>query len=281
MQDPAMDRMAGGAVGLDGMAWEESAPIHNIMAEQQLVDPYRILHPTLKAFTYLKRNRSQHTSASRIDFFLVSESLRGAVQSTGISDLLYSPGLDHKFIYLHLVLEAAVKRGPGFFKVNNSLLDSHIMKRHILETCEDYGTRTTSFPQLVGSLSMATAKASCILAARRSAKEKEMEAVLRLAERNLVAQPGSTQLEDALDAARQRLAEWKCWKDASIRLRARVKELEQGEKMTKYFFQNIKSNTRNKLIDRLCTGDTVASDPDGMLSAAYTPPGRINCHKQQ
>ncbi|GBG89868.1 hypothetical protein CBR_g49716 [Chara braunii] len=157
-------RMAGGVFGLDGAAWEEAAPIHNLIAEQHLIDPYKTMQPTSKAFSYLERNRSQHISASRIDFFLISENLQGAVQATGTSDLPYSPGLDHKFTYLHLILEAAAKRGPDFFKVNNSLLDTQIMKEHIIETCEAHGT----FPHLVWGLSIATAKASRILATRRA-----------------------------------------------------------------------------------------------------------------
>ena len=80
-----------------------------------LVDIWRLLHPDKRYYTYRK---TRSYSASRIDFFLVDQSLVPWVEQTNII-----PGYksDHSAINLHIDVYN-VMRGRGVWKLNNRLL---------------------------------------------------------------------------------------------------------------------------------------------------------------
>lgn len=91
--------------------------VREMMREHDLVDIFRTLHPNLERYTWHGRAKRQG-SASRLDFFLISDSLVQEVQKAEI-DLAYRS--DHSMIRLELRLDLE-SRGKGFWKMNASLL---------------------------------------------------------------------------------------------------------------------------------------------------------------
>ncbi len=102
-----------------------------------LSDPYRILHPSKREFTYVPRNKAQNRS--RLDFFLVSDSLIDSISVCNISQSILTELFDHKYVSLilnktevnvnvrispvtlkHVMIEYIIK-----FAVNDSFL-SHL-----------------------------------------------------------------------------------------------------------------------------------------------------------
>jgi hypothetical protein len=77
-----------------------SQKIHEIMQEGKLTDPFRMLYPDKRDFTYIPR--SGRRNRSRIDFFLVSDSSLLNVTDASISHALQSNLFDHKTIFLAL-----------------------------------------------------------------------------------------------------------------------------------------------------------------------------------
>ena len=103
-----------------GLPWKETTyrnSIIDLMEELDLLDIYRVLHANTKSFTYETKNSKLK---SRIDFFLISRTLSVNVKRAEVRS---SIAPDHKAIFLGIELESELKRGPGTWKFNNTLLD--------------------------------------------------------------------------------------------------------------------------------------------------------------
>ena len=87
------------------------------METHSLIDPWRELNPDSKRFTYHHQG-SNPKKLSRLDFFLISQSLFPYVTKTGIQAGIQS---DHSFITLQIDFNRFIK-GRGYWKLNNSLL---------------------------------------------------------------------------------------------------------------------------------------------------------------
>ena len=85
------------------------------IAEYGLVDIFRELHPTAKKYSWKQWGSNKR---SRLDFFLVSNSLLPFIQKVDILPACFS---DHCPIILEIDF-SKFKRGRGFWKMNNSLL---------------------------------------------------------------------------------------------------------------------------------------------------------------
>lgn len=80
-----------------------------------LGDVWRLQNPSGRDYTFYS---SPHGSFSRIDFFLVYQSLMAAVASSSIGSIILS---DHSPIYLHIMAFNATVRTPRW-RLNSSLL---------------------------------------------------------------------------------------------------------------------------------------------------------------
>ena len=103
-----------------GLPWKETTyrnSIIDLMEELDLLDIYRQFHADTKLFTYETENSKLK---SRIEFFLVSRPTSYNVKRTEVRSFI-AP--DHKAIFLGLELQSELKRGPGTWKFNNTLLE--------------------------------------------------------------------------------------------------------------------------------------------------------------
>ena len=91
------------------------AQLLNKMAEFGLIDVFRELHPTERKYSWKQWGGHKF---SRLDYFLISNSLLPFVQKVDIMSKCFS---DHSPIVLDIDF-AKFKRGRGFWKMNNGLL---------------------------------------------------------------------------------------------------------------------------------------------------------------
>ena len=111
--------------------------IFNLCNSFNLVDLWRKLYPNESLFTW-------HQNASaiqcRLDYWLVSKNLLTRVKECIITPVSFS---DHSAVSFNIQSDNFTKRGPGFFKFNNSLLNYHCfiegLSRKIPEYKEKYG----------------------------------------------------------------------------------------------------------------------------------------------
>ena len=91
--------------------------INQLCCAYNLTDVWRSLNPDLESFTW--RNKSFKIQC-RLDYFLVSQDLCRLATSCKI---VHAAETDHSEILIHFKNETANQRkGPGFWKFNNSLL---------------------------------------------------------------------------------------------------------------------------------------------------------------
>ena len=103
-----------------GLPWKETTyrnSIIDLIEELDLLDIYRQFLADSKSFTYETKNSKLK---SRIDFFLVSRPISYNVKRTEVRS---SIAPDHKAIFLGMELQSELKRGPGTWKFNNTLLE--------------------------------------------------------------------------------------------------------------------------------------------------------------
>ena len=96
-----------------------------------LVDAWRILNPDIIRFTCSQKHSKIYC---RLDFFLVSQIILGNVTRADITPGFQS---DHSMISLKYPSSHINKRGPGFWKLNTSLLNDEIYANLVKATIHD------------------------------------------------------------------------------------------------------------------------------------------------
>ena len=91
--------------------------LQNQIDNAQLVDIWRVRNPTDRKFTWVKTK--PQLTWSRIDYFLISPNM---VNTTKESEILPCVHSDHSAILLTIETHEG-KRGPGVWKLNDTLLD--------------------------------------------------------------------------------------------------------------------------------------------------------------
>jgi hypothetical protein len=92
--------------------------ILEICDSMDLIEPFRLLHPTKQEFTFIPSGLNEQ-NRSRLDFFLLSESLFNTYTSVKIPNNLTSTFFDHKPVFLE------IKRLPY---VNKNLIKDFILR---------------------------------------------------------------------------------------------------------------------------------------------------------
>ena len=93
--------------------------LRSIMSDHDLVDIYRLRNPALRQFTW---RRKTPLTMGRLDFFLISNTLESEVKSC---EHLFPLSSDHTPVKIHFVSSTERKRGAGYWKFNNSLLENN------------------------------------------------------------------------------------------------------------------------------------------------------------
>ena len=107
--------------------------VTNFAEQENLVDIWRMQHPDSKMFTWNRVDQIRgKLNWSRIDFFLLSSSLCNKTTKT---DILPSYLSDHSMIECAIQV-TDTKRGPGYWKINNSFLNNEKYCKMIGETID-------------------------------------------------------------------------------------------------------------------------------------------------
>jgi exonuclease III len=134
--------------------WDQSPPEHNldilhmanipsryrseqvsIIAQQHdLVEPYRMLNPTGRDYTYIP-NAQRNVNWSRIDYFLVTSNLIQSISESGIGQNRLSTLFDHKPVSLQVGhKKISVDRN----KICNGILDNVIVELTVTLSVKEF-----------------------------------------------------------------------------------------------------------------------------------------------
>jgi exonuclease III len=112
-----------------------SARLKEICDNHNILDPFRFLYPDKIEFSYLPRN-VLNNNRSRLDFFLVSDSIIGNVSDCSISEQLQNKLFDHKAVSIEINRPAVKIEGRPTIsnkELDDDLLD-FVVKSTVAET---------------------------------------------------------------------------------------------------------------------------------------------------
>jgi exonuclease III len=104
---------------------KNSELLQTLCVDFELVDPYRVLYPTRKDYTYLPFGNAR-VNRSHIDFFIVSASLVSKISDCVIKDSVSCKLFDHKQVFLKIGSKQIQKGGPN--RLSNSFLNEKLLQ---------------------------------------------------------------------------------------------------------------------------------------------------------
>ena len=242
---------------LFGSAHAKSVTIaFNLMIEKLgLIDVWRMHHPNEKGFTW-SRHGSHTTCARRLDYVLVNESLHMKSQSSAI--IPYSKS-DHCIVNINIEINQQ-KRGPGFWKMNNSLLQNKDYVDFIKGVIKDIKNNDvdldaqTLWDFCKNEIKHKTIDYACKQANNlRNQKENLREELKVLHKKISIEQKEELfQKYEKVKLDMDKIYEYEA---NGAQVRSREKWIEKGEKNTSYFLGLEKSRGAKKTIRKLRDGN--------------------------
>ena len=264
VMDPCRDRRNAG-----GQSVTDTPDILvSLFRDLSCVDVWRSCHPDQQAFTWL---RPDGTRASRTDLVGCPVSW---LPSVSCCDILACPFSDHSAVCLSLSsLPDAVSRGPGFWKLNTSILSESDFVHEISAFWSSWRNSKDSFTSLLDWWDLGKARIKTLSIAycrRRSAKKKERFKLLSEKVANLksvVDQGHISALSDYKEAPSELQG---FFLDAArgAQVRSRARWVEEGESSTAYFFRLEKKRKAVSTISSLKVGDRSVTSTEDLLTAA-------------
>ena len=214
------------------------------METLDLVDVWRVKNPHKKEYSW--RRRKPNLIQCRLDLFLISQCMLNVVQECKIGNSFLS---DHSIVCLCLKIEN-VKRGPGYWKLNCSVLKDieYIRKiKQVIKDCEMLyeGTGTDKvlfWETLKMNMRSETILYSCNKKRERVKRESELENQIKELECKVL----NEQEIESLNSCKRELGHIVESKLKGDIVRSRARHFEENEKSTKYFLSLEKHSQMQK-----------------------------------
>ena len=225
------------------------------MENLNLIDIWRSINPDKRQYTWRQRNTN---IACRLDYFLISLNLGNSVKNVNISNGFRS---DHSFIIIEIA-QNIVDRGPGYFKLNTSLLLDKFyvekIKNLITSKIQVYRQQNVEtdllWETLKSDIRGETIKFASNKKRMHEKRVKEIETELHLLEQSRD-ETNNQNNKDRIELLSIELQEDYTNRTTGIMTRAKVRWLKDGDKNSKYFIGLEKRNFMNKSITRLINNE--------------------------
>ena len=228
--------------------------LSNFVNKAALTDTYRVLHPETKAFTWSHGSKSScNNAARRLDYIFVGESLAPYIKSCCIKNFGFS---DHKAVILTLEF-ANFKTGKGLYKLNSSLLqDENYIKIIIDEIKSTQAEYSSLNPHLLWDMIKTNVKEisqqySNNISRDNKLLESRLEHKLSDLESQYSSSPHDDNLLQDIHKTKSLLEIHELNKARGAQIRARAKDIEEGETNTAFFKGLEKTKSNSNIIKRL------------------------------
>ena len=233
-----------------------------------LVDAWRKLHPSAREFTWFNHD---YSIASRLDKFFVSKDLFTSDCQCEISPC---PLSDHDFVSFVFDIPDAAKRGPGVWKLNNSLLDDKNFCDIIRNLIQSHVSYFASFPspQDWWEFLKASIKEESISFSRQKRRQLCRDRVFltnKLISLRQRLVNGDNFVVDSIQDIECRLKAIYTKEIEGILVRSRAEWLEEGERPTRYFFQLHSSNAQRSKISSIYNSSGVEVSSQDEIEQAH------------
>ena len=241
----------------------KSKPVANLnkmIKDHNLCDIWRNTHEQLSQFTWKRKN---NVEKSRIDFWLIDANITTLVLKTDIRPACIN-STDHQAISLKIAKPN--KRGPGYWKFNNSLLSDQSYCDYMLTILNEYVTTNNNTPkQIAWEFLKNEIKEKTIIFSKK--KNKDRRCLITQLE-NEYSQLINNQNEDTQrgNEIENRLHELYADKATGAQIRSRLDFIEYGEKNTRYFLNLEKSRQTRKLLNRVTVESKTYTSTEDILA---------------
>ena len=239
--------------------------INRIIDNLDLTDIWRLKHENIKQFTWVSNHNPP--IRCRLDYFLTSSRLNNVVDSCEIITGIKS---DHSPVLLNMAINKQA-RGPGYFKMNNSILLDEEYKQAIKENINtivdlNVGSNPNTLWEVIkGTIRNVTIKHSSSKKKKERNEEGELQKELNKLTAELVQKPDDENLINLKNSKKEALEELYDKKVNGLILRSKARWVEGGEKNTKYFSNLEKRNYESKIIHKLNVNQTTVTDTKDIL----------------
>ena len=239
--------------------------VENMILDLDITDIWRDLNPEIRRYTWRRPNPLQQ---SRLDFFLISESI---VQNVEDADILHGYRSDHSMIVLNFSFGKLEKR-RSYWKLNTSLLkDSKYVeeiRQEIRDVIDEYAVPVydrnaiCNIPErdlqfvisdqlFLDFLLMKLRSKSIAYASMKKKNTLEKEHGIEREIEQLEKKRDQNAEDNHLEDLRKELAEIRNHRMEGVLLRSRARWIAEGEKVTKYFCSLEKRNYVNKCMKKI------------------------------
>ena len=256
--DRSLDRAGG---GLSTSSRDSSSSLKYLFEDCCVIDIWRYLHPSSSGFTWTRWDGSL---ASRIDLFGVPFSWVSSVSSC---DIVPCPFSDHCGVFLSLSIPDAVPPGPGFWKLNTSVLNDPEYVALISDAWLSWRRSISRFPSLWKwwDAGKSLVKGLTIrFCSRKSSARSGLRDLLVCLIDHLKARVdlGSSSCLGPYLSALAELAALDSQAARGAQVRSRARWVEEGESSSAYFLRLERKHGSDRWISALRDGDgSVVSSP--------------------
>ena len=242
--------------------------IQNIRDNFDLTDIWRDLNPEERRYTW-RQNKPEIRCG--LDFFLISVSLPGRILK---ADILPGYKTDHSLCNI-VINYRTQHRGPGFWKLNSSLLGEidyvNDIKSTIAETVDQYNNDETVDEVLLWEMIKlqirdTSIKYSKAKTKKMKSKEADIESEIAALERQFESSTNNDKevLAEQLRVKKIELENIIEYKTKGAIIRSKARWYNEGEKNNKYFLNLENRHCQKKTIMQIKTKDGVSltNDPD-------------------
>ena len=245
--------------GLEKTHQKSNVFLKQFMETNNLFDIWRIQHPDSRQFTW--RRRKPYPIHCRLDMFLVSDSIQGCIENSSIS-----PGYrsDHSLVIINCCF-SEIERGPGYWKLNCSLLRDQefliLIQKKIKDCCVQYENKAIAPDLFWETLKMECRKNSIAYSAHKKRQQLDEQKSLELEINNLESKLIKTEEEyDRLQTCKNLVQIIFDNKVKGCIIRSRLLGYEHGDRPSSYFLNLENGAQAKKAIHKLKNADGIILD---------------------
>ena len=227
---------------------------NTFITQSDLNDVWRLFNSSDKEFTW---SRANPFTARRLDYIFSTDSVFDKIMECSIHSVAQS---DHRLVHL-LYNVSHVKRGPSYWKFNESLLHDKIFVDKLNEFIDTFQMDNNDLEdQLKWDLCKLQIKEFCIQYSKNKArfqKQKyfQLQNKMNEIEKTLSVDPNNNELIKQRDNIKLEVELYEIQAARGAQTRARAKFIEEGEKNTKFFLNLEKAQSNAKIMDRIVKED--------------------------
>lgn len=235
--------------------------LSNFIAINDLTDTWRLAHPNEKNFSW-SRGGTQ-TSAKRLDYIFVGESLLSYIRDSNIKSIGFS---DHRLVYTTFDF-TTFKYGKGLYKINTSHLKDQdycsLIIKEIHDTINEYKNLDDHliWEMIKINIKEASQRYGKFKSGENRDRANDLRSKLAYLDQCRTVQPNDQDILANIAHIKTELEILELEKTRGAQLRARVKDINEGEKCTKYFLALEKFNANTNTIKKIrCPSGVIIED---------------------